>query len=280
MRIDQILLDATNQLVNVSQTPRLDAEILLAAVLNFSRVQLISELQAEFPANKHLEFLNYLQRRLQHEPIAYIIGQREFYGRQFIVDSSVLIPRPETELLVERIKSLGLSQTSKVLDLCTGSGCIGISIACEIGCGVLCSDISTAALEVAKQNALRHGVDHLVQFIKSDLFDQIDPQSFDAIVSNPPYLRADEVHNNPALSFEPASAFISENDGLADLQEIFLNASKWLNSNGVLLCEFGYRHENELSEMLSELVLQHGGSSQIFKDLAGIARVSEWKRTR
>ena len=278
MRINQLLIDAAQLIGQASSSARLDAELLLAHALGVGRVQLIAALQDQVAAAEEELFRKLLHRRVAGEPIAYLIGEREFYGRKFVVTSDVLIPRPETELLIARLRSLRLLDHSRVLDMGTGSGCIGVTAACEVGCHVVCVDISAAALAVAETNALAHGVSDRMEFICSDLFAALEPQRFDVIVSNPPYLSEQELNQRKPLSFEPAVAFVAKDDGLALVRAIFKATPQWLHPGGTFLCEFGYRHEAVLGELLANLVLQHGGSGEVFKDLSGIGRVAEWRR--
>ena len=261
-----------------SSSARLDVELLLAYVMKLSRVQLIAALQDEVTSPTDQEFFDLVQQRISGAPIAYLIGEREFYGRNFKVTSDVLIPRPETELLIARLRSLRPSEHCRVLDIGTGSGCIGVTAACELGCKVVCVDISAAALKIAQANAVLHGVADRIEFLVSDLFSAIEPQLFDLIVSNPPYLTEQEFQDRQQLSFEPRCAFVANADGLSLVRAIFEQAPQWLRPSGTLLCEFGFRHEREIGELLSDLVAQHNGSAEVFKDLAGIGRVAQWRR--
>ena len=278
MKVHELLFQVAQTIGAASSSARLDAEVLLAHVMKLARVQLIAALNDQVSQEAEREFINLLQQRVNGAPIAYLVGEREFYGRSFLVTPDVLIPRPETELLIARLRALRVSEHCRVLDLGTGSGCIGVTAACELGCKVICLDISAAALDVARRNAQRHGVDDKIEFLESDLFDALEPQLFDVIVSNPPYLSEQELQARQPLSFEPRLAFVASDDGLGLVQAIFAAVPRWLRQNGTFLCEFGYRHEQALAKLLSDTVSQFGGITEVFEDIAGIARVAQWRR--
>ncbi|HVY49893.1 MAG TPA: peptide chain release factor N(5)-glutamine methyltransferase, partial [Minicystis sp.] len=226
-----------------STSPRLDAELLLGRVLGLDRVHLI--LDAARPLSKE-ELARYRAlhtRRRGGEPVAYLLGEREFYGRRFRVDARVLVPRPDTEALVEealaRTERLGLS--ARVLDLCTGSGCVAISIARERPTmRVTGADVSEGALAVARENALRLGA-VTTALVKSDLFAAFEGRSFDLVTANPPYIPGAEV---PSLAvdiraFEPHLALTPGPEGLEITRRIVADAPRFLATGGALAVEVG-----------------------------------------
>jgi release factor glutamine methyltransferase len=240
----QLALDPT------SSSSRLDSEVLLMAALGVSRSGLIIALRDPCQASVCQRFRQFIERRQHGEPVAYIINEREFWGLAFEVNPNVLVPRPETELVVEEaLKSLAgvpRTETITVLDLGTGSGCIAVSIVSEsrkqkfkmIECDAL--DASAQAIDVAKRNAERHGVGKQINFIHGSWYDENLPlkASYDLIVANPPYIDPCEV-TPVELSFEPRSALFSDERGLADTKRILSLALPLLSKRGVLLVEVG-----------------------------------------
>ena len=211
-------------------------------------------------------------RRSAGEPMAYLLGVREFYGRDFAVTPDVLIPRPETELLVDIAKEkVGVGGTAHILDLGTGSGCIALTLALELPqAQVAAADVSSAALAVARDNAARLGA--RVEFLESDWFAALPAQAFDLIVANPPYVAADDPHLSQGdLRFEPQGALTDHADGLAALRHIITQAPAWLSPQGWLFCEHGYDQADAVKGLL-----QAAGFTNIeqHRDLAGIIRCS------
>ena len=179
-------------------SPRLDAELLLAEALKVKREALYLDPDRKLN-NLHAEIAGQLiERRVRREPVAYILGQREFWGRAFQVDPHVLIPRPETEILIESflgwIKRVEPKRPIRILDIGTGSGAIAVTVACEIpDCEVVATDISAKALAVAKVNAEAHGVANQIRFIEDNLYPAQSEEKFDAILSNPPYIESNKI---------------------------------------------------------------------------------------
>lgn len=257
----------------------LETRILLSHVTGLSRMQLIThDEQALTP--EQMEALEQLaQRRLQGEPIAYLTGQREFYGLMLRVTPDVLIPRPETELLVE-LALARLPIGGRVLDMGTGSGAIAMAIAHERpDADVTALDVSPAALAIAAENAARHAVQRKtpVKFLESDWYGALNIQSkqqlsFDVIVSNPPYIVAGDTHLSQGdLRFEPVDALTDHGDGLSALRTLVTGAPAHLHAGGWLLMEHGYDQANAVRELLK---LQGFSEVQSWRDLAGIERVS------
>lgn len=284
--IRRVLTWATDDLKKRgSLSPRLDAELLLCLVLKTTRVQLI--IDAERPLQKEeLDRYKSLHiRRRAGEPIAYLTGTREFFGRPFRVDARVLIPRPDTEILVEvalrRTRHLSLS--ARVLDLCTGSGCVAISLGRERPTTrVIATDISQAALDVARENALRLGAIN-VAFLQGDLFGALSLQisqrahhkhraRFDLITANPPYIREDELPELQAdvRDFEPRQALLGGKDGLDIVRLILEQAPLYLEDQGVIAMEIGA----DQAQQTAALFEQAGFSGiEITRDLAQHDRV-------
>jgi release factor glutamine methyltransferase len=250
---------------------RLEAQVLLGHALGQSRAYLIGH-AADTPAPAQVgQFQALLERRQAGEPVAYILGEREFFSLTFQVTPAVLIPRPETELLVElALARLPESSPCRVLDLGTGSGAVAIAIARHRPLAhVAAVDQSAAALEVARRNAARLGAGN-VRFLQGDWYDPLGEERFDLIVSNPPYIAAVDPHLAQGdLRFEPAAALASGADGLDAIRAIVARAR--LNPGGWLLFEHGYDQAAACRELLARAGFQEVGSEA---DLAGIPRVT------
>lgn len=251
---------------------RLEVRILLARALGVERAWLIAHENESLPALGLAEYESLLSRRLAGEPVAYILGEKEFYGRSFKLTSAVLIPRPETELLVElALEKFPSGCPARILDLGTGSGCIAITLALERpDCGVVAVEQSAAALEVAKENAARLGAE--VRFYAGNWYQALpgDAGKFDLIVSNPPYVAEHDAHLD-ALTHEPAHALAAGADGLDDIRLIVAGAKDHLAPAGWLMFEHGW----DQAEACRELLQQAGFSRmQTGADLAGHGRVS------
>lgn len=257
------------QALQSSGVDAIDARVLLRKVLGVNDAYLIAHADDALDAQQAAQFRSLAARRAAGEPIAYIVGEREFYGHSFKVTPAVLIPRPDTELLVE----LALARKpQRVLDLGSGSGCIAISIA--LACPdaqVLALDQSQAALSLARENAARLGSCN-VEWRHSDWYAGVQGLQFDLIVSNPPYVAADDAHLIQGdLRFEPCSALTAGADGLAAIRVIIAGARAHLAPGGWLLFEHGY----DQAPLCRELLTQSGFAEvQSWRDLAGIERVS------
>ncbi len=265
-------------LVAHSALPRLEAEALLAHVLGKSRAQLLAHPNHAVNEAHAQTAAALFARRRAGEPVAYLVGHREFYSLALEVTPDVLIPRPETEHLVdlalERLAASGAADSGgrpKVLDLATGSGAVAVALAKHAPhADVWGSDISPAALAVAERNAARHGA--AVRFVRSDWFGALAGERFDVIVSNPPYVAADDPHLGEGdLRFEPRTALASGADGLDAIRLIVAGARAHLVAGGWLLFEHGHDQAARCRALLDA-----GGYAAVasHRDLAGIERVA------
>lgn len=264
--------------------PSGEARRLLAHLLIRSTAWLEAHRDEPLTARQLTLFSALVARRAAGEPVAYLVGQREFYGRDFVVTPAVLIPRPETELLVDVVLAkvsvtagnplFGAGGTARILDLGTGSGCIAITLALELPMvQVTAVDASPEALSVARDNAARLGA--AVTFIESDWFAALQAERFDLIVANPPYVASGDPHLEAGdLRFEPASALTDHADGLAAIRHIVAAAPRCLNPDGWLFLEHGYDQAAAVNDLL---VTAGFARIEQHHDLAGIVRVSGGK---
>ncbi|HEY0336385.1 MAG TPA: peptide chain release factor N(5)-glutamine methyltransferase [Burkholderiales bacterium] len=261
-----------------SRIRAVDAGVLLCHVIGRDPAYLIAHPDMQLRPGEHEIFAALVERRVRGEPVAYLTGEREFYGRTFKVTPAVLIPRPETELLVDlALERLPRASAARVLDAGTGSGCIAIAIASErLHCKVLALDQSPEALAVARRNAITLRVGN-VAFLQSNWFSALDNERFDVIVSNPPYVAQADPHlQDGDIRFEPLAALEAGADGLDAIQRIVAEARSHLVAGGWLLFEHGYDQAGRARQLL-----QAGGYADIFsaRDLAGIERVAGGRLT-
>lgn len=261
---------------NMAHLDKIDAELLLTCVLNIGRATLKAFPERELTTEQKNQFKELMQRRLDGEPIAYLLGHKEFWSLDFLVTPDVLIPRPDTELLVEMaLEQITPKQVMRVLDLGTGCGAIALSIASERhNTTVLATDISSEALQIAKLNA-KHLHIRNVEFALGSWFEALGPESeqnFDIIVSNPPYVASFDPHLSQGdLRFEPNRALASGQDGMDDLRIIIGKARQYLVPNGQLMVEHGYDQE----ELVTKEFIKAGFKNvTCYKDLSGIPRVT------
>lgn len=271
-----LLREAASRLVLVSDSPRLDAELLLARALERKRSHLLAWPERVPSAEEHAIFENLLNRRAAGEPIAHILGEREFWSMELSVTPDTLIPRPETEILVEAaLEHIPADRPCRVLDMGTGTGAIALAIARERPFAeITATDRSAAALVIARRNAERHKAD--IRFLEGDWWSALDGETFDIAVSNPPYIREQDPHLSKGdVRFEPASALVAGADGLADIRKIILGAAKQLVPGGQLLLEHGYDQADETAALLAA-----NGFTGIrcLRDLSGKDRVSIGQR--
>ena len=251
----------------------LDARVLLRATLGVSDTFLIAHAGDIVGAQQAAQFCAVAARRAAGEPVAYIVGEREFYGRVFKVSPAVLIPRPETELLVElALERLPRGERCRVLDLGTGSGCIAISIALERSAvQVTATDISASALAAARLNAQRLGAGN-IEFTAGAWYHAVEGERFDVIVSNPPYVAAGDDHLGQGdLRFEPRVALAAGVDGLDYIRAIIAGAQRHLKPGGTLLIEHGYDQSERCRACFTAAAFSQ---VQSWRDIAGIERVT------
>ena len=250
---------------------RLDAQLLLlfaSGKPSDARAWLLAHDDDALPAQVAALFRSFSLRRVAGEPLAYIVGYKEFFGLPFAVDARVLVPRPATETLVQWVLDAASDIVApEILDLGSGSGAVGIAVAHSLKARVTATDFSEAALAVASRNATQLGVD--VQFIQSNWFDKVSGH-YHVIASNPPYIASNDPHLS-ALAHEPLNALIAGLDGLDDIRQIVQQAPQHLQPGGWLLLEHGY----DQASAVFELLVQRGFNQvQSRRDLAGIARCS------
>jgi len=244
--VRELLLKATALLKDADvASPRLDSEILLMHAWEVEKTTLITQANEQLPTDIEERFWALHARRQKREPVAYIIHEKEFWSHPFYVDSRVLIPRPETEHLIEELLQQfpDRDQPLRFCDIGTGSGCIACTLACEYPhAEVTATDISEEALEVARINAGRLGIADRMTFLCGDMFEALedDIPVFDAILSNPPYVSSTEMTAlEPELSFEPYAALTDGEDGLKHLKTLFEDSFQWLKPKGLLIVETG-----------------------------------------
>jgi release factor glutamine methyltransferase len=253
----------------------LENRILLCHATGLSRVQLITQAERPLTADEAARLAQLVRRRLDGEPIAYLVGKREFFGLDFLVNEAVLIPRPDTELIVE-LAIERLPANGRLLDMGTGSGAIAVSAAhARPDAQVTALDVSSAALEVAQANAAANGAP--VRFLQSDWFAALGrDERFELIASNPPYIAAGDAHLSQGdLRFEPAGALTDHFDGLSALRTIIQGAPAFLVPGAWLLLEHGYDQAGAVRALLEQ---QGYADVQSWRDLGGIERVSGGRR--
>lgn len=270
-----------DHLLKTEELTPLDARALLAHTLGVTQSWLLAHGDAVVAPAFAQRFLQLAQRRRQGEPVAYLVGHKEFWGMTLAVTSDVLIPRPDTETLVEvALRFLPDRKKARVLDLGTGSGAVALAIAKERSeAEVHAIDASEKALEVAERNA-RHlfGADQKrIKFVHCNWFSGIEPYApFDVIVGNPPYIAVGAPHwREGDVRFEPKEALLAGEDGLDDLRVIIAKAPRYLKNGGVLLLEHGFDQARAVAELLSESGLT---AIKSYPDLAGILRVTGGSR--
>ena len=271
--IAEILAFGQERLESKSDSARLDVELLLSTVMGKSRTHLFTWPEKVLNAEMIASFKQLLDQRCHGQPMAYITGKREFWSLSLSVNAATLIPRPDTELLVEHaLTAIAQKQSLKILDLGTGSGAIACAIASEhCDLEITATDQSSDALAVAEKNAQDHQLNNIT-FVNGDWFSTVEGKRFDIIVSNPPYIAEDDSHLKQGdVAAEPLSALVSKNNGLNDLHIIIQQAPSYLTQQGALLVEHGYQQAEEVRSFFSA-----AGFSMITsqRDLAGHERIT------
>lgn len=275
MRLDTAIADATERLKSVSESARLDAELLLCQTIDMPRSYVFAHPEDELDELTSDRFEAVLQRRLDGEPMAYITGTREFWSHELLVSPATLVPRPETELLVElALRETPRKAEGQILDLGTGSGAIAIAIAAERPlCSVTATDVSEDALAVARENVRQLDLPN-VECLAGSWAQPVRGRTFDLILSNPPYVRQDD-DALATLTHEPLSALASGVDGLDDIRILATDCATILRADGLLLLEHGADQQADVAAILSA-----AGWADItcHNDLAGKPRVTAARR--
>lgn len=277
MTIKDIIIKYSEEFKDISDTPRLDTELLLQKVLgDVDRLYIHLNLNKELTEEQKIKFIGFAEERINGRPIAYIVEKREFMGLDFFVKEGVLIPRPDTETLVEEIIEICKDRKNvSILDIGTGSGAITVSLAKYIeNSNVTSFDISEIALAIGKKNAIINEVDKKIKYIKSDLFTALNDSDikFDIIVSNPPYIKKKDIEtlHTQVKDYEPHNALEGGEDGLDFYRKITEQGKKYLNECGILAYEVGH---NQAEDVIN--IMKSNGYKKIYtkKDIQGIDRV-------
>ena len=270
--IGQWLIQARDSLASgCSESPALDAEVILACALRKSRAWVLAHRSDEMEEDVLGRIAPMLARRMQGVPIAYITGFREFWSMPIKVTPDVLIPRPETELLVESALDVLPKGPVSLLDLGTGSGAIALALARERpDATLLAVDRSKAALKIAQANAKAQGIE-TIRFLESDWFAAIHSHDFDLVVANPPYVDGDDSALDGEVRYEPREALVAADEGLAEIRRIVAESPRFLGSGGWLVVEHGCSHGRQVSGLFAEAGMD---DIAVLQDLAGLDRVT------
>jgi len=284
LTLHEVLRAARERLVAGGIAPdeaAIDVELYARTILGWDAARLLIERAASTPPALEPCFSQWVARRAEREPSAYIVGHREFWGLDYLVSPSVLIPRPESELIVEEaLARLRNTEAPRLADIGTGSGCLGLSIAHDLpGARVVATDISREALAVARTNAVRLDVADRVAFLQTSYLDGVAGPPFDAIVANPPYVKDTD---KPAISrqviaYEPHVALFGGNDGLRGVRGVLDAGKSRLRRGGWLIVEFGLGQDDEIRELVGAYPMYR--LENIKEDLQGIPRTAVVQRT-
>ena len=272
MKISEALTWARDEIKSSSPAWGNETEILLENVLGMKRFGLLMSYEERIRESSFKTFKGLLRKRIESVPLSYIIGETEFMSLPFTVNQDVLIPRPETEVLVEKVFS-ELGEKSRVVDIGTGCGNIAVSLAKYLSCSVTAIDISGKALKIANINAERNGVRQKVKFFCGDMFTSLNStnEKFDLVISNPPYVRSGEISSlsKEVCNYEPNTALDGGKDGLMFYRTIGMNAANFLKPAGFAAVEVGYDQAKDVCSIFR----RHFHSIEIIKDYSGIDRV-------
>jgi release factor glutamine methyltransferase len=265
-----------------SESPRLDAEILLAHARGCQRIQLYTQYDAPLEPEERATMRDLVRRRATLEPVAYLVGFREFFGLDFEVETGVLIPRPDTEsLVVTALEILNELPASNVLDVCTGTGCVPVAIAANCETATLTAiELDDHVYQIAQRNIKKHDLANRISLLQGDLFTPLSSDaSFDVITANPPYVTDEEMDTlQPDVRLhEPQLALRGGADGLDIVRRLIAESSSWLNDNGALLLEIGDQQSGAVMELFADANKYE--PAQIVKDLGGHSRVV-WARRK
>jgi len=271
--IQRVLSKARKELEAISDSAALDAELLLAHCINKNRTYCHTWPEHELTQSEQRCFEDALKLRKDDYPVAYILGKKSFWTFDVEVTPDVLIPRPETELLVEvALEKIADIKNPKILDLGTGSGIIALALASERpDASIVACDSSKKALEVAKRNAVTLKLDQQIEFIHSDWFENISDKGFDLIVSNPPYIASQDKHLKETIRHEPRAALVANNNGLEDIDKIIQGTTSLLKKNCWVIIEHGFDQETQTQQLFSKYGLT---DSLTHKDLNNNPRVT------
>ncbi len=276
MIVKEALSLAATELENFS-SKQLESRILLSYALNITQESLLIKYNEEISKDEESRFFAYIQRRKAFEPIAYILEKKEFYGMDFFVNNHVLIPRPDTEILIDEIaseyKKNFLNKEITILDLGTGSGAIAVSLAAVIPLArITATDISDAALKIATKNAVSNNVANQIEFIQSDWYSNLNPNKFDFIVSNPPYIASGDKSymSQETILYEPQDALFANDNGLRNYDKIISKATNFLTHEGKLFLEIGFNQSEAVVNILKKYQFTE---ITTLKDLSGHDRI-------
>ena len=274
MQINDAIIYATRKL-NSSNSKRIDSEVLLCSVLKCNRIKLYAYPEQKLSDTDQKAFKKLVEKRSEGYPVAYLTKQKEFWRHILLVNENILIPRSETELLVEKsLELISLHSLKEVLELGTGSGAIAIAIASEKPeINIRATDINNNVLKISKRNAESYKIKN-IKFIKSDWFTNIDANNYDLIVSNPPYISNDDpILNNSDIRFEPSSALVSGAGGLDDLRKIICKSRTYLKDYGWLIVEHAYNQ----GVNVRELFIKNNFTATTIKDYNELERITYGK---
>jgi release factor glutamine methyltransferase len=291
--IGLLLIESALVLKDVSCTPRLDVELLLGEVLNLNRAELLCQSENTVSLVDNNKFCEMLNARANGVPLAYVIGRKDFWNYSFFVSPYVLIPRPDTELLIEKTlkiidkkyhKNSYSEHTVNILELGVGSGCILISLTKELqkrGISVKATgiDASHKALEVSGKNSQELNVNSYISLLYSDWFSAVSLENnYDFIITNPPYVEENSTELSKGVNFEPSAALFSGQDGLSDIRKILSLLPLYWKTGSHFFCEFGYKQKSEIEKLIAKQNEFKTARVAFHKDIAGLWRVLEMEK--